>query len=259
MILLSLGIMLGLALIMGEIAQKLHQPAVLGEILTGLILGPTVLDAHKIALESISSLSVVLFLLVAGLEVDLSTVLKQGKTGFSVAITGMVIPFSLGLAAAYYFPQIFGLPEEQNTMVFSLFLATAMSISALPVIAKTLMDMNLYNTDFGMITIGAAIFNDLLGWVIFSLILSMAGGTLHGGSIWLTVAGTLIFTGVMLTAGKYLINRSIPLLQAYTRWPGGVLSFSITIALLGAAFTEWIGIHAIFRFIYRRGCTGKFS
>lgn len=247
---------------LGEIAQRLHQPSILGELLAGIILGPTVLGtfapgtsaflfpqegANAVALDAFTTLAVTLLMLVAGMEVDLSTIWRQGRIGLKVGTAGMVIPFVLGLIAALIAPHALGSHVESDLLLFSLFFATALSISALPVIAKTLMDLDLYRSDFGMVVVSAAILNDLIGWIIFAIILGLIGSeTGHSGSILLTITLTLAFAAFMLTIGRSLIHRSLPFLQAYTRWPGGVLSFALTLALLGAAFTEWIGIHAIF-------------
>jgi mannitol/fructose-specific phosphotransferase system IIA component (Ntr-type) len=109
------------------------------------------------------------------------------------------------------------------------------------------MDLGLYRSDLGMIVIGAAVLNDLIGAFIFALILSLLGtGAMHGMSIAGTIWLTLGFALFMLTVGRSLIHRSLPWLQAHTSWPGGVLAFAFSIALLSAAFTEWVGVHAIF-------------
>jgi len=259
---LAMGILLGTARTLGEIAQRFRQPAVLGELMAGVLLGPTVLGmvlpelnlalfppqgANAIALDTLVTVAIVLFLLVAGLEVDLSTVSRQGRVALKVGIMGMVIPFIIGFGLAWYVPDALGAEAGADPLVFALFLATALSITALPVIAKTLMDLDLYRSDLGMVVISAAIFNDLIGWTIFAVILGMMeAGSGHMRDIPMTILLTLVFAVGMLTAGRWLINRILPYLQAYTHWPGGVLSFALTAALLAAALTEWIGIHAIF-------------
>jgi mannitol/fructose-specific phosphotransferase system IIA component (Ntr-type) len=109
------------------------------------------------------------------------------------------------------------------------------------------MDMDLYRSDLGMVVISAAIFNDLVGWIIFAIILGLMDNTAtHPDHILITVVMTLAFAGMMLTVGRWLIHKILPFLQAYTRWPSGVLGFALTLSMFGAAFTEWIGIHAIF-------------
>jgi Kef-type K+ transport system membrane component KefB len=258
----SLGILLGVARLLGELAQKFGQPAVLGEILTGILLGPTVLGRilpglsatlfpldgpNAIVLNAISMLAIVLFLLVAGMEVDLSSVFRQGRAGFKVGTLSIIIPFLTGFGTAWLFPQITGQDSGTNPLIFSLFFATALSISALPVIVKTLMDMDLYRTDLGMVVVSAAVFNDVIGWIIFAIILGMiqnpSGFDNH---ILLTIFFTLSFTGLVLTLGRRLIDKCLPFFQTRAKWPAGEMDLALILALFGAAFTEWIGIHAIF-------------
>jgi Kef-type K+ transport system membrane component KefB/mannitol/fructose-specific phosphotransferase system IIA component (Ntr-type) len=259
--LLSLGLLIGMARLLGELARSLHQPAVLGELLAGVLLGPTVFGSilpewqqtlfpaegpNSIVLHGISTLAIVLFLLVAGLEVDLSIVWQQGRAALKVGVLGTVVPFIFGLLGAWVIPEMLGRPEGGDPLIFTLFLATAMSISALPVIAKTLMDLNLYRTDLGMVVVSAAIFNDLIGFTLFAIIIGMIGAQTAGMGIVATISLTLVFAAVMLTVGRAFVHWTLPVLQAYTHWPAGVLGFIVTLGLFGAAFTEYIGIHAIF-------------
>jgi mannitol/fructose-specific phosphotransferase system IIA component (Ntr-type) len=124
-------------------------------------------------------------------------------------------------------------------------MATALSISALPIIAKILIDLNIYRSDLGVTVVAAAVFNDLMGWLVFAVVLAMLGagnGMALGHTIWLT----LVFTAAMLTVVPWCIHRLLPWVQAHTSWPGGVLGFALAFCLIAAAFTEWVGIHAIF-------------
>ena len=261
-ILLSLGVLLGVARALGELAQRLHQPAVLGELLAGVLLGPTVLGRvapaasaylfpssgpPAIALDAIATLAIVLFLMVAGIEVDLSTVWRQGRTGAKVGIASVVVPVAGGLAAASLAPAALGRQPGADPLIFALSLAIAIAISALPVIARTLMDLGLYRTDLGMVVVGAAILNDLVGWILFAVVLGLLGGAgATADGLIVTVALTLTFAAAVLTVGRWLIHRALPFVQAYTQWPAGELGFAVVLALLGAACTQWIGIHAIF-------------
>ncbi len=260
-LLLALAALLAAARLFGEAMKRLNQPAVLGEILAGVVLGPTVLGAVlpglqtalfpmqgniAIALDGLTTLAIVLFLLVAGMEVDLSTVWRQGKLALLVSTCGLLVPFSLGFGMTSTFPEMMGREAGTDVTIFGLFFATALSISALPVIAKTLMDLNLYRSDLGMLIIASAIFNDLIGWIIFAVILGMIGAVSHGPALGNSILMTLGFTVTVLTVGRWLIHRILPWLQAHTSWPGGVLAFALSLTFAGAAFTEWVGIHAIF-------------
>lgn len=259
---LSLGVLLFCARGLGELARYYRQPAVLGEIVAGILLGPTVFGSLapswqaflfpqtaplSIALHGLTTLAIVLFLLVAGMEVDLSSIWRQGRSALVVGLSGIVFPFALGFISAWSFPGLLGINAETDLFIFALFFATALSITALPVIAKILMELNLYRSDFGMVVVAAAVFNDLIGWIIFAIILGMVGKNVGiGMPIEYTIGLTLGFAALILTVGKWAVNAVLPWVQAYTTWPGGGLGFAIALALLCAACTEWIGIHGIF-------------
>lgn len=259
---LSVALLLALARTLGEAARAIRQPAVVGEILAGVILGPTVLGlvapgvqsaifpatgSATVALQAIASLSIIMFLLVAGMEVDLKVALSHGRASLVISFFGMLVPFATGFACASAWPGAFGAEPGSNQTAFAMFLGTALSISALPVIAKTLMDLNMYRSDFGMIIISAAVVGDITGWILFAVIIAMigaAGPEAFGARA--TVALTIAFGAFLLTAGRKLLDRALPFVQAYTSWPGGALGFAMAGALLCAAFTSWIGVHAIF-------------
>lgn len=259
---LGLGVLLFTARLLGELAQHWRQPAVLGELLAGILLGPTVLGqlapdlnhtlfpssgSITVALSGLTNLAVALFLLVAGMEVDLSTIWRRGKPALTVGAATMLLPFGLGFVAAWYVPRLVGYEGDgSDRLVFALFIATALAITALPVIAKILIDLHLFRTELGMTTVAAAILNDLLGWIIFAMILGMMGGHGQPADVWRTVVLTLGFVIGMLTVGRVLLDRFLPFIQARASWPGGVLGFTLAMALFCAALTEWIGIHAIF-------------
>ncbi|MBI5814971.1 MAG: cation:proton antiporter [Nitrospinae bacterium] len=258
---LTLGVMLASARLLGEVAKALKQPAVVGEILAGIILGPTVLgslapgmmdfitptDGTKLFLNGFSTVAVTLFLLVAGMEVDLTSAWRQGKTAISVSVMGVFFPFILGYLTVLLFPGLISHPDGVDHYIFALFFATALSISALPVIAKTLMDLGVYRTDMGMVVVSAAMIDDLFGWLLFAVIIWIIGaGSPEHFSPAVTFALTLAFVAGALTIGRRASNRIMPLLNARTSWPAGILGFSVSLAFFAAAFTEWIGIHAVF-------------
>jgi Kef-type K+ transport system membrane component KefB len=260
-LLLSMAFMLILSRVLAEFGRKLKFPIVMGEIVAGILLGPTILgmlspDLFKtyfpsvgnvsIALDGIAKISVVMMLFVTGMEVQLPIVLKQGKAAIYTSAMGMLIPFASGFFVAYYYPHLFGVSDESHRLLFSLFLGTALSISALPVISRILIDMNMFKTKIGTIIIASAMFNDLIGWLIFSFILGMLNTSANETqSVWLTIMYIAGFGLFMLTIGKIIIDKSLPWMQKKLSWPGGVLSISLGICFLCGAFTESIGLHAI--------------
>lgn len=108
------------------------------------------------------------------------------------------------------------------------------------------MDLNLFKSKMGMLVVTSAMIDDLIGWLIFSVILGMIGKKGESFSILNTVLLTISFVAVMLTLGRGLLNRILPWINKKLAWPGGVLSISLALCFLGAAFTEYIGLHAIF-------------
>ncbi|GAB3231951.1 cation:proton antiporter [Algoriphagus aestuariicola] len=259
-LLLQLATLLIMARAFAELARKFKQPAVVGEILAGIIIGPTILgtllpDFHtylfgshemsNIALDGFIQISVVLLLFIAGLEVELQVVWNQGKNALKIAVASMILPIIAGFVVAYAFPEFLGV-NINDRIVASTFFGLAISITALAVVARVLMDLGLFKTSTGLLIIAAAMIVDVLGWVVFSVILSLSESGKGGLGIWQTIGLTLAFTLIMLTVGKGLINRVLPWINKKLAWPGGLLSLSLAICFLAASFTEFIGIHAIF-------------
>jgi len=259
---LALAALLASAKLAGELVKKFNQPSVLGEIIAGILLGPTVLGHFQpavyallfprtgpvaLVLEGITAISVVFFLLTAGIEIDLASIFRQGKSALLVSSFGMVIPFAVGFLSARMFPRFLSAGEGTDPIVFALFIGTALSISALPVVARVLMDLGLLRSEMGTIVMSSAMFDDLVGWILFGLVLGMMtpqGDAGHG--IRHTIILVLSFAALMLTVGRWLIHRILPFIQAHTTWPGGVLGFIFSLTLAAAAFAEYAGIHAVF-------------
>ena len=259
-LLIQLSVMLLLGRLFAEVARRLKQPAVIGEILAGIIIGPTVLglvqpdwfnflfpvgDVSGVVLAGLVQVAVVMLLFIAGLEVDLHIVLQQGKQSILTSMLGLVIPFMFGFTFPYFFPEFFGIADGQEHLVFALFMGTAMAISALPVIVRILMDLNLFKSRMGLLVVASAMIDDVIGWLIFSVLISMISKDNHMPFI-STLLLTVGFAAIMLTLGRGLLNRILPWINKNMAWPGGVLSLSLSLCFMGAAFTEYIGIHAIF-------------
>ncbi|MCS6974597.1 MAG: cation:proton antiporter [Cyclobacteriaceae bacterium] len=259
-LLVQLGIMLIAGRIFAELARRLKQPAVVGEILAGILLGPTFLGmvspesfsilfppgTSSTVLSGFVQVAVVMLLFIAGMEVDLHIVWQQGRQALLTSAMGLIIPFFTGFIFPYVFPDFFGYADEGKRLTFALFMGTAMAITALPVIARILMDLNLFKTRLGMLIISSAMVDDFIGWLIFSVLLAMIGKGQNHVAAWQTLLLTLGFAALMLTLGRGVINRMLPWINKRLAWPGGLLSLALALCFLSAAFTEYIGIHAIF-------------
>ncbi len=258
--LLSLAVLLGAARTLGEIGRAAGLPLVVGEIFAGIVLGPTALGrlwpnayawlfapgAPAQMLGAYTTLGVVLLLVVAGLEVDLSVLRRRGKSAALTAILGIVMPLAGGWVLGALLPDSDLVYPDQRGL-FAAFLGVALSISALPVIAKTLHDLGLFKSDIGLLVMAAAMINDVVGWLGFSVLSGpMKGGHVDVLHTVLTVSLTLGFTGALL-AGRGLLDRLFGRVEKErANAPGRVLSIVILLALLGAAVTHAIGIHAVF-------------
>ena len=272
---LALAALLASAKLAGELVKNFNQPSVLGEIMAGILLGPTVLGHYKpavynllfpqsgpvaLVLDGVTAISVVFFLLTAGIEIDLTSIFRQGKTALLVSLFGMVIPFAFGFGSAMAFPEFMGADPGADRLVFGLFIGTALSISALPVVARVLMDLNLLRTEMGTVVMSSAMFDDLVGWILFGLVLGMMNpGGNSGHGIRHTIILVLSFAVLMLTVGRWLIHRILPFIQAHTTWPGGVLGFIFSLTLASAAFAEYAGIHAVFGAFITGAAVGESS
>jgi Kef-type K+ transport system membrane component KefB/mannitol/fructose-specific phosphotransferase system IIA component (Ntr-type) len=259
--LLSLATLLGVARVLGEIARALGLPMVVGEILAGVLLGETGLKrlspaAHAFLLPAngapaamlsgYTTVAVVLLLVVAGLEVDLDIVKRRGRSAIVVATLGMLLPLLGGLLLGRLVPDAV-LVDPSRRGLFAVFMGVALSISALPVIAKTLLDLGLFKTDIGLLVMTAAMLNDLLGWIAFSILLGpMRGSAVDLPKLGMTVGLALLFTATCLFVGRRLVDRLLARLEQQADVaPGRILSFVTVIAVLGASATQAIGIHAV--------------
>ncbi|NLT52550.1 MAG: PTS transporter subunit EIIA [Ignavibacteria bacterium] len=259
--LIGISVLLLFARLTGEIFNKFKQASVIGEILAGIILGPTVLGGLfpeiynslfmkfpqiSIAMDGLTTMAVVMLLLVSGMEVDLSVVFHQSKSAVYTSFLGIIVPFVISFPFAYYIFTGSGMGNENNPLIFAIFVGIALSISALPVIARTLMDLKLLKTPIGQIIITSAIFNDLIGWIGFSVLIGLIGIEENSFSPGMKVLMIFLFTVIMLFVVRKILNSAIPVVQRKFSFPGGILNFIFILGFSAAAFTEWIGIHAIF-------------
>ena len=258
---IQLGLLLTVARVMGIIARRLNQATVIGELIAGVVLGPSLLGyffpqyfhtvfpqnkEHLLLIEGISWLGMIFFMLLTGLEMDIKTMKKLGKPALFSSLFGMLVPFTLGFALGWLVPDRF-LGSSTERMIYSLFIATAMAISAIPVIARILMDLKLINQNIGVIIISAAVVDDTTGWFILSVIAGLASkGKLELFSLGLSLGSVLLF----IFGSRFIL---FPLIRRLTKWldstpwaEEGVITVIFIVTLFCSALTEAIGIHAVF-------------
>ncbi len=252
-------LMLAVAWLFGLLMKKLAQPIVLGEIIGGILLGPTLLGnlcpdlyatlfpADKIitaGMDALLKVGMLFFMFAAGLEVNL-VYFRQSKLLITLtSLFGGTLPFALGFGMVWFFPTLWGITDR--LLLMALFMGTALSISALPIIARILMEMGLIGSRIGMTVMTSAMINDWFGWILFAFVLRSLGQGNLGGNIFSTLALVLTFTVIVLAIGRYLIRPILKDSQLFQNWPGGLLSFVALLIVLSAVGAEQVGINAIF-------------
>ena len=260
LVLLQFGLLLLVARILGEVAVRLGLPSVVGELMAGLVLGPTLLGSisggafealfppkpeqlHLI--EVVSWLGVIMLLILTGLETDVRLIARKGKGAAAISVGGIAVPFATGLALGFLLPRDFIARPDQR-LVFALFIGTAMSISAIPVIAKVMMEMNVIRRDIGQVTLAAGMLDDTVGWILLSVVAGMAkGGGGSGGTALksvLAVAGVLVFS---FTAGRRLVPAAIRLVDNHIPGDMAKISLLMVMALGWGALTHALDLEAV--------------
>lgn len=257
---LEISVMLAIALSFRQLARMLNLPLVIGELIGGILLGPTAFGALApkayawlfptagpavVTRDSVIRLGLLFFLFCAGLEVNLAHLRRRGLSIAWTSILGIVVPFALGFSLVQFVPAIWGHSVEQKFL--ALFIGTALSISALPVIARILMDLHLMKKELGVVVMSAAMIDDLIGWSLFAVILSITNPNgASSRSLWINLLLVLFLFASFLTAGRWAGQRSLRWMQSRPTWPNGFIGVTSVIVLLAAAMAEAIGIHAVF-------------
>lgn len=220
----QVSVLLFTARAFGQLMRRFGQPAVVGEILAGIVLGPSFLsaafphigtwivpqnDVQGYLLEVISLIGAMFLMLLTGLETDLGLIRHHARTAFGVSICGILVTFGAGFALGLVLPSsLIGRPGAR--LVFALFLGTAMAISAIAVIGKVLMDLDLMRRDIGQTLIAAGMSDDTIGWILLSIVVGLAGGqAVSAGTVTRTALSVLAFIALSLTVGTWVMKRLV--------------------------------------------------
>jgi len=262
--LIQIFILLGLARGAGELFRKWKQPSITAEILVGICLGPTLLGrflpglhdfffpSHPVQqnmLETVAWLGVLFLLLETGLEVDFSSAWRQRGDALRIAVTDIVVPMIIAFIPSYFLYNRCSVNVDQR-LIFALFMATVMTISAMPIAARVLHDLKLLKTNLGFLIMSALSVNDIIGWLIFTLILGFfTQSHLNIYDVIVILMATIGFTIFCLTLGRRASNYVIKKIKDVRMpEPGASLTFICLLGCLCGAVTQKIGIHALFGF-----------
>ncbi|HVI89251.1 MAG TPA: cation:proton antiporter [Dongiaceae bacterium] len=246
--------------LLGELMQRIGQPTVIGQLLAGIVLGPSVLGLlwpeaqhylfpakpeQKSMIDGIAQVGVLMLLLLAGMETDLKLVRRIGRAAFSVSVAGILLPFLSGFLLGEFMPEHL-LPNPGQRLMVSLLLGTALSISSVKIVAMVVREMNFLRRNVGQIILASAVIDDTIGWIIIAVIFSLAShGTLDIAALAQSIIGTLAFLVVSLSIGRPVVFHLI-------RWTNDnfvselpVISLILVIMAGMALITAAIGVHTV--------------
>lgn len=260
LLVLRLAVLLAAARMLGDIAQRLGQPAVIGEISAGVLLGPSLLSGMFPALgawivpqtpvqgyllEAVALLGAMFLLLLTGLETDLPLIRRRARTAAGVAAGGLVLPLVSGAALAWFLPDHL-LVDPDDRIVFVLFMATAMSVTAIPVIAKVLRDMNLMRRDIGQTIMASAMIDDTVAWTLLLIVLGLVGG---GAVTFGLVAGSVVkialFMVLSFTLGRFVLGKALDFVQDRMVSADRLLTLVVVAGFAWAAVAQALELEAV--------------
>ena len=256
----ELGLLLFVGRLMGEAAQRLGQPAVMGQLIGGLLLGPSVLGLlwpaaqhalfpaaaeQKSMLNAISQFGILLLLLLTGMETDLQLVKRVGRAAVTVSVAGVALPFVCGFSLGEMLPAAL-LPNPDARLVTAIFLGTALSISSVKIVAMVVREMNFMRRDLGQIIVASAILEDTIGWVIIAIAFGLASaGKLDVWSIGRAVVGTALFMAASLTIGRRIVFNLIRWANDNFESEFPVITMILIVMIAMALTTQLIGVNTV--------------
>ena len=255
---LQIAVILVAARLVGFLFQKIHQPQVMGEMVAGILLGPSLLGwvapgvsaalfppASLSYLNALSQVGLVVFMFVVGLALNPSDLRGYGHAAVLTSHVSIVAPFCLGgLTALYLYPR---LSDDGVTFTgFALFMGAAMSITAFPVLARILTERGLLRSRMGTMAIACAAVDDVTGWCILAYIVVLVRVTHAARPAWVTIAGSLAYVLIMV----FVVRRILPAFEREfrkrNRLSDNLVAVIVVLVLVSALATEWLGIHLLF-------------
>jgi Kef-type K+ transport system membrane component KefB/nucleotide-binding universal stress UspA family protein len=256
----QLLVLFAAARLLGRLARGFSMPSVVGELSAGLLLGPSVFgvlwpegfnwflpdsEVQSALLLGVAWFGAAFLLVVAGFETDLDLIRRLGRAAVLVTTGSLLVPLIGGLMLGASMPtSLYG--DSATRLVFTLFIATSIAVSALAVVAKILGDLGLMRRDVGQITIAVGMANDLIGWVILGVIAALAAsGAVSLFEVGTTALGLAAFLVAALTGGQWLIDRSLRLVRRDGQNLQGALTVTVAAMLGFGVITQWLGVEAV--------------
>jgi Kef-type K+ transport system membrane component KefB/nucleotide-binding universal stress UspA family protein len=246
--------------LLGEAMQRVGQPSVMGQLLAGILLGPSVLGSlwpggeqwlfpsaqeQKAMIDAVAQFGILMLLLLTGMETDLKLVRQVGKAAISISLAGVAVPFACGVALGQFMPESL-LPDPHNRLLTSLFLGTALSISSIKIVAAVVREMNFSRRNLGQIILASAIMDDTIGWIIIAITFGLAqAGHIDLGSVGRSLLGTAFFLLLSFTIGRRVVFWIIRWANDHFTSDFPVITTILVIMGAMALITHFIGVHTV--------------
>lgn len=257
-LLLQIATILVASRAIGLLFRAFGQPQVVGEMIAGIALGPSLLGWLAPALSAtlfpadgldalytLSQVGLLLFMFLVGLEFDPGMLRKQGHVAFLASHTSITAPCFLGaLLALLLYPQLStsNVPFYQ----FALFMGASMSVTAFPVLARMLQERHLHATPLGSIAIACAAIDDVTAWCLLAYIVALVRASSGSRPLWMVLAGLTLYIAAMVLAARPLLARLLRRFERDGRLGDDLLGVLLLLLLASATITEWLGIHLLF-------------
>jgi Kef-type K+ transport system membrane component KefB len=256
--LIQLALLVGIARVMGWVMKSIGQPPVVGELLAGVVLGPTVFG--RIAPEAfdwvfgdltvrsvmfgLAWLGVIMLLIAIGFETDLGIIARYRGAALWVAAGALLVPFAATASMAFAVPESF-VGEGVERSVFAGFFALALSVAALPVVAKILQDLGYLRRNFGQVTIAAGMTMDLVGWLVLAALSGIALDGFEPEQLLRSFLGLIIFVVLVVSVGRWFLDRLFRFVMASGSSATAAVSITVVAALVGGIVTQALHLEAI--------------
>jgi Kef-type K+ transport system membrane component KefB len=257
LLLLQVIVVVFFARLMGIMATRLGQPSVVGEILAGIVLGPSLIGNifpaftaflfppdSLASLQALSQFGLVLFMFIIGIELDISVLQKQASKAIIISHSSIIIAYTMGVGLAYFLYENFA-PADTTFAGFALFMGIAMSIAAFPVLARIVQERGISKTLFGSMIITCAAVDDVTAWCLFAIVVA----TVKAGSVTdslFTIGASVAYVTAMLFIVRPFLVKFSEIYASKENINRTVIAFIFLLLLVSALITELIGIHAFF-------------